>query len=127
MLDGTMQEQLRDYALLEFPLLLKYKSTRRNNSRMYLIVGIAPAFEASRKQEVVKEDNLLRTKKQIFSIEVGVGIDSYKPFFKLSPELRYSLSMQNVLTEDSNYYQRALKSLTPHTISFYLTFEGGAY
>ena len=127
MLDGTTQEQLRDYALLEIPMLLKYKSARRNNHRVYLLVGVVPAFEVSQEKDIVKKNNLLRTARQFFSIEVGVGLDIYNSFFKLAPEIRYSHSMQNVLIDDDNYYQRALKSLTPHTISLYLTFEGGAY
>src|SRR3989337_3960787 len=33
--------------IVEFPLLLKYKSERRGNIRLYMIGGVKPGFEAS--------------------------------------------------------------------------------
>lgn len=127
MTNGTTKTQRKDYGLLEFPVLLKYKSTRHQNTRLYLVAGISPGFEVSQKRDVVKEENLLKTATQQWSLDVGVGLDMYAAFFKFSPEIRYSHGLSNVWQEDDNFFQRPLKSLTPHTITFYISFEGGAY
>ena len=127
MLDGRIQEQLRDYTLLEIPLLFKYKSIRRGNRRLYLLAGYTPAFEASQKEDVVKENNLLTTTKRFNSLELGVGLDMYSPFFKFSPEVRYSWALGNVLDDGDSFFHKPLKSLSPRTVTIYFTFEGGAY
>ena len=51
-IDGTSLDHLVETTMVEFPLLLKYKSMRRGNVRMYMIGGIKPGIEASGKKEV---------------------------------------------------------------------------
>lgn len=46
------QDQLVETAIMEFPLLLKYKSVRRGNVRAYVVGGFTPSFELSGKNDV---------------------------------------------------------------------------
>ena len=127
MTDGSVREQLRDYTAMEIPLLLKYKSLRRGNTRLYIVTGYTVNFEASQSEDVVRENNLITTSKNFNSLELGVGIDVYAPFFKFAPEIRYAWGLSNVLDNGDSFYHKPLKSLTPRTVSLYFTFEGGAY
>ena len=42
--------------MVEFPILLKYKSERRGNIRMYMIGGVKPGIEASGKKDKTKAE-----------------------------------------------------------------------
>ena len=55
--DGTIFSDTRSATLLEFPLLIKYKSKRRGNHRMYMLGGLKPSLEigAKNKDEAGKD------------------------------------------------------------------------
>ena len=64
--------------MVEVPLLLKYKSERRGNIRMYMIGGVKPGIEASGKNEETRAE--LKIKGSNLSLEAGFGFDLYYPF-----------------------------------------------
>lgn len=107
---------------IELPLMLKYKSQRRKNSRMYMIGGLKPGIEAGAKKNELLPSNL-RTTSFDLCIDYGFGFDFYFALFKFSPEIRFSQGMLNLLNNDPNIYSSSLSKLTSHTISLYLNFE----
>ncbi|MDI9356685.1 MAG: porin family protein [Chitinophagaceae bacterium] len=121
---GGKYEALLEDVYIEIPLFLKYKSVRRKNSRMYIIGGITSMIAARGKQTKDPTTDRLQTKDFFLATEVGVGIDIYYPFFKFSPELRYSFGLNNILEGEENKFNRNLKQLTPHIITLYISFEG---
>ena len=125
---GETLEQLNDYTLLELSILLKYKSVRYRNTRVYLVAGITPGIEARIQRNEEEEDNrMIETESFFHAWEIGVGLDIYMSFFKFSPELRYSFGASNVLSSSESEFHTPLSSLVPHHVAFYLYFEGGAY
>lgn len=123
--DGTILEELRDPTWVELPLMFKYKSVRRGNTRMYLTGGINPSIKASGKGSKEDATERLLIKNANLSLEIGVGFDMYQPLFKFSPEIRYSYGLLNVLDPEPNSFSAGLKSVTTHNIAFFITFEGG--
>jgi hypothetical protein len=75
------------------PLFIKYSSERKYNYRPYLIAGGGFYANLSRDQS---RSIVLNTFD--FYTEFGVGCDLYFSFFKLSPELKFSLGSNNMLT-----------------------------
>lgn len=123
--DGKKIPQLNQstYSYLELPLLFKYKSVRRGNTRMYMIGGIKPAIEIGVKREELDPTEFMRTTTSDFSIEYGFGFDFYYPMFKFSPEIRFSHGLQDIKEQDSNRYSRSVNKLSTHTVTVYLNFE----
>lgn len=108
--------------MVELPLLLKYKSKRRTNYRMYMVGGVKPGIDlASRKNENPGEG--LRANKFDLALEYGIGIDIFYPFFKFAPELRFSHGLLNQHIADDNMYSRSLQRMTNHNVSLILFFE----
>ena len=120
-------EQLKYYSIkstyIDLPLLFKYKSSRLNNQRPYLIAG--PAFRVDI-SKTGKED-LVKVERGGFYLEGGVGWDTYLRFFKLSIELKASLGIGNKLNEPGlvprSYYSEAIKSLKSNVFTLSLHFE----
>ena len=110
------------FSFIELPLLLKYKSVRRKNSRMFVTAGIKPGFEVGAKKNEI-DPQLLRANSLDLAIEYGFGLDLYYPLFKFSPEIRFSHGFKNLAVNDDNPYANSLKSMTTHTVTFYLNFN----
>lgn len=104
----------------ELPLLLKYKSERRKNFRMYLVGGIKPSFEVTNKKG--EEMEHLNLEKVNLSVDFGVGVDIYYPMFKFSPEIRFSQGIVNMLAPTNSSYNKPLDILRTHMVSVFLIF-----
>jgi len=120
--NGFNSNQSTESVFIETPLLLKYKSQRRKNHRMYMVGGLKPCFEAGAKKKEKKKSEL-RTQNFDLTVEYGFGIDLYFQYFKFAPELRFSHGLSNLLINDPNHYSGSLSKLTTHTISLYFFFE----
>lgn len=121
--DNSKQEQLVETTMVEIPVLLKYKSTRRGNVRMYVIGGFVPAIEASGKNDVESNTANLSVKKANLSADAGLGFDFYFPLFKFSQEIRFSRGMVNILGDDPSVYKDPLRRINTNTISVYFIFQ----
>ncbi|HEY0655017.1 MAG TPA: outer membrane beta-barrel protein [Chryseosolibacter sp.] len=121
--DQPNQEERVETTMVELPLLLKFKSERRENLRMYMIGGIKPAIEASGKKDLKNVTSELEVTGGNLSLDVGFGLDIYYPLFKFSPELRFSRGMVNVLDNTTNIYGQPLQRVNTNTISLYLLFQ----
>lgn len=107
---------------VEFPLLIKYKSSRRQNHRFYMVGGIKAGIEVGAKKKERRE-NQLRVQTMDFSLEYGLGFDKYNEMFKFAPEIRFSLGLMNLLSKDPNVYANSLDRMSTFTILFTALFE----
>lgn len=121
--DERIDEQLIEATFVEIPVLLKYKSQRHKNFRVYFVGGVAPGFEVSGKKRKEQSDNRLITGDFNVNMEVGFGIDMYYPLFKFSPEIRFSKGLVNMLKEDQFGYSDGIQSLRMNVITLYLQFS----
>jgi|TARA_B110000263_G_scaffold247225_1_gene259687 hypothetical protein len=126
--DGSLFSDTRSATFLEFPLLIKYKSKRRSNHRMYMLGGLKPSLEIGAKNKDEAGKDILNVSSFDLSLEIGFGSDVFFQLFKLSPEVRYSRGLINLLknkTDNSNKYNIPIDKLVVHNISIFFTFEGG--
>jgi len=110
-------DQILESSFLEFPLLLKFKGMRLNNTRPYVIGGLNFRYDLAGKKEFDKDDpNIhLRLRRADLYYEAGAGIDFYLPEFKLSVEVKMSNGIGNVLYPEAHTggekYYNAISSL----------------
>lgn len=124
MLNGGQEQRLkRESTWVEFPFMLKYKSLRRGNTRMYAVAGFRAGFEANVRKKAVAKELQLPTKSSDFSIEYGVGFERFFEFFKFTPELHFSHGLVNVFEPNNTIYSKGIRSLNTHTVTLYLMFE----
>lgn len=114
--------------MMEFPVGIKLKSERRNNFRAYVLGGIkyATNISSSRKDDdeiLGAEFKFLKNNRDIISYEAGVGFDLYFEFFKLSPEIKISNSINSVLKRDNTPYANPIEKMYLRNFQFSLFFE----
>ncbi|MCB2196824.1 MAG: PorT family protein [Bacteroidetes bacterium] len=99
---NVVTEMLIESTYIDLPLTLKYKATRINNTRPYLIGGINVRNDMARNKEF-NEDEEIYIKLNPFDIyyELGFGIDFYLAYFKFSTEIKYSVGLLNVVSSDA--------------------------
>jgi hypothetical protein len=121
---GSIDKDLQtvEATFVELPLLVKFKSQRRNNFRMYVIGGVKPSLSTSNKNKDQRPDKL-RFNSYDFAIDYGLGCDIYFPLFKLSPEIRFSNGLANMKAKDNNLYANTIQNLRTNTITLMLNFE----
>ncbi len=109
-------------SVIELPLLIKYKSHRRLNSRLYMIGGLKPSFEVGAKKRQ-NRSNQLGTSVVNLALDYGIGFDSYQALFKFAPELRFSLGLTDMLKRQDNLLTESLKTVKPFNVSLSILFE----
>ena len=88
--DETENEQGVETTMVEFPILLKYKSVRRDNIRMYMVGGFKPGIEASGKKQIENTTSTLEVNQFNVNLEAGFGFDLYFPLFKFCKQNNFS-------------------------------------
>jgi hypothetical protein len=112
--------------IIDFPLLVKMRAQRMGNYRPYLLCGPAATIDLGRS----KDCNIL-LKQMDYGIEFGFGCDIYLTYFKLGPEFKMFLGMNNMLDTDrpdlegskQMKYTQALSKLTSRMFTLTFNFE----
>ena len=121
---GTGKKEVRESTWLEFPVLLKYKSKRRMNSRMYVVGGGSLGIETNVRRREVAGSSRLLTKNRDLTVEYGIGFEQFFEFFKFAPEIRFSHGLVNLFEPvQGNAANIGIQKLRTHTVTLYLTFE----
>jgi hypothetical protein len=114
----------RDLDYFELPILFKYKSERRKNSRMYMVAGGNFLVETNIRKGQTALIDKLPTKTADLCIEYGFGYEQFLEFGKFTGELRFSHGLKNLYQADATKpHTKGLNSLKSHTVSVYLYFE----
>lgn len=79
-------------AFVMLPVDLKFAAMRYRNARPYVVGGIMPAFDVTKKRS-----DFLKLKSADFYLSIGVGCDFYLPYFKLIPELKFCFGLTDVI------------------------------
>ncbi len=117
------RQESRESAWFELPVMIKYKSERRGNVRMYIFGGVRYALETN----PIKRRNgtQFNAKANDFSIEIGTGLEIFREYFKFAPELHFSHGLANLVNRSSatGTTMQGIDRLTTHTVTLYFLFE----
>jgi hypothetical protein len=110
---------------LDFPLQLRFKSEPIKDFRIYVITGMRYDYDLASNVKARKADDIIKLKTSDLAAEGGIGFMIYFPYFILSPELKVSRGVLNVLSQTPGLiYSRTIQSLYSRTITLTLNLEG---
>ena len=92
---GAEQKQNIKSTYITLPFDVKFASLRLRNARPYVVGGVMPAFDVSKKRS-----DLIQLTSSDCYITVGFGCDFYLPYFKLIPELKFCFGLSDILRHD---------------------------
>lgn len=109
--------------LLDFPLNLKIRSERLNNSSAYLLVGGKFSIDLA-SQEKTKNPDIVKLNSKDWSFEAGFGLDFYLEYFKLSTEIKFAAGFKDRLFHENTAWSSPIDKIATKTWLFSLNFEG---
>ncbi|MEI6507493.1 MAG: outer membrane beta-barrel protein [Bacteroidota bacterium] len=106
-------------------LLLKYKSARRKNTRLYVIAGLRGSYDLSSttKQNRSMAAPVVSLIPMTFGYEGGFGLDLYFEYFKFSPEVKICNTFGDAMYHDGYIYTESVARMAPQLVQFSLHFE----
>lgn len=112
-------------AYCDASLLLKYKSARRKNMRVYVIGG--PRFSYDFGSTIHRnrgiENPVVSLNPITYGYELGFGFDFYFEFFKFSTEIKNCQTYGNAMYKDGFIYTNYISSISPQLLQISLHFE----
>lgn len=124
---GATERQNIKSALVVIPVDIKFAAQRYRNARPYLVGGIMPAFDVTKKRS-----DFLKFKSTDMFLSVGFGCDFYLPYFKLNPEIKFCFGLTDVLEHkrpdlvdepDKLKFTESLKKATSQMVVLTFYFE----
>ena len=110
--------------LVSFPISFKFNSDRIDNFRTYLLFGVKADVDLSANSAARNQEGYIRLKKYNYGVEAGVGFNLFLRFFTLTPELKISYGLNNILDRDPNLkYSAVFENIQSRMIMFSLHFE----
>ncbi|WP_236972300.1 type IX secretion/gliding motility protein PorT/SprT [Membranihabitans marinus] len=114
-----------EYVYGELPFHIRYKSHPYKDMRVYVFAGAKYCFDISSKSRTQSEANELNISASDYALEGGIGFQFFFPYFILSPEIKISRGISNILInnipgQDAGLLQRALSQM----LTLSLHFEG---
>jgi hypothetical protein len=125
--NGERDQQNIKSTFVVMPIDLKFAAQRVRNARPYLVGGIMPAFDVSK-----KHSEYLKLNASDCYLTIGFGCDFYLPYFKLIPEVKFCFGLTDVLQHDRPdlddnpdkfKYTQSLSKATSQMVVFSFYFE----
>lgn len=125
--NDSIAHNQEDKAWFEIPVQLKYKSERRHNTRMFVFAGLKYGFETNvvNKRNSAALVNNFTTKTSDFSVEYGMGLELFREYFKVTPELHFSHGIKNMVNPGGNRssFLSYVDKLKTHSVTMYIVFQ----
>lgn len=123
-INGIVDNRIKT-TYITVPVCVRFKSEPVNDWRLFVIAGLKYDYNIDPQTRPTSEPNRITLRKDGLSMEYGIGLQYFFPYFIFSPELKYSHSLFNMLDPNQSDLNRsALKGLYPRSLVFTLNFEG---
>lgn len=114
---------------LDFPLLIKFRTNRINNFAAYIIGGGRFGFDMSSSEDVKNSsaslaDQIVKTSRADYGLEIGGGMDFFMEYFKFGVELKLGTGLKNMLIQENLKFSSPIESLRSKVWTLSFTFEG---
>jgi hypothetical protein len=116
---------LGEWTYLNIPVLMKFKLVRMKNLRPYFLCGINYQKFINVNQSIPTNPiiNMIELKDYEFNPEIGSGLNIYFKYFRLSPELRFSFGLFNLLRKNKSTNKGDISKINSRMISLNFKFD----
>ncbi|MCP4437785.1 MAG: PorT family protein [Aureispira sp.] len=122
---GETELKKLESVFLEFPIHVRYKSKPYKDIRVFVVGGVKYSMDLASNSKARKSENLLKISAHDLVGELGLGFQIFFPYFILSPEMKFSFGMLNILNRDENLiYSSSINKLFSRGFAISLHFEG---
>ena len=114
-----------EFVYADIPILVRYKSAPFRDKRAFVVAGMKYSYDVNGFSRSLGADDFVTVAPHDFSLEIGAGMQFFFPFFILSPEIKMSQGIGNVLRFNNTLNEsRVIDSLLTRTFTLSFHFEG---
>lgn len=123
--DQSKRQIEMENTYFEVPMLIKLKSIRHRNVRIYVIGGVNYRYDFASDIDTDRsfEKPIVALSPSTYSYDLGLGFDLYFEFFKFSPEIKLSSALNSYLARDKYIFSQSIGSLMPRLVQISFSFE----
>ncbi|MEM6630136.1 MAG: porin family protein [Bacteroidota bacterium] len=121
--NGVVEDRKVEATYFYLPLLLQFKSDYYNKGRFYLQTGGQFGLNFASNKKVRDDFRLLKINRQDVALVIAVGFTLYGEKIKLSPEISYSIGLNNIYEPEFTTHPDAIRSLRSQVLAFIINFE----
>lgn len=121
----TVQKKIES-TYVDFPLYMKFKSSRMTNTRLYVIAGLQYSIDLAsqaKKKQQSKDEIYVKLKRSDMSFHAGVGADFYLTYFKFAVEFKMGYGFQDLIVREGNLFSNSIERLTSKNMQISFLFE----
>ncbi len=123
-LEDTLVTKKVQGITLALPVQLKFTSDRIDNLKVFMMVGARVDYDLAANSGKKNTEDQITLQKLDYAAEAGIGFHIYFPVFVLTPELKISYGLKNVLTRnDVLKYANTIEKINSRSLTFSLTVE----
>jgi hypothetical protein len=125
--DEVEQTKHIESVLVQLPFQVRFKSEPFHDMRLFVLAGAKYTYDVASNAQIRKEqaNRIIRISPHDYSLEIGAGCQFFLPFFILSPEIKYSQGIGNILIYNGKLEQSTvLEKVLSRTFTISLHFEG---
>ena len=109
----------------EIPLHVRYKSAPYKDKRAFIVAGLNYSFDVASNSKTRQADNFIKISPHDFQLEAGFGMQFFFQYFILSPEIKFSQGITNILLFNDQIVEASvMEKLLSRTITLSFHFEG---
>lgn len=114
-----------EFVYADIPFLIRYKSAPFRDKRAFAIAGIKYSYDVNGFSRSSRSEDFISVVPHDFSLEVGAGMQFFFPYFILSPEIKMSQGIGNVLSFNRDINESSvIDKLLTRTFTLSFHFEG---
>lgn len=92
---GAKERQTLKSTFVVLPIDVKFAAVRYRNARPYVVGGVMPVFDVTKKRA-----DIFQLNSSDVYLTAGFGCDFYLPYFKFNPEIKFCFGLSDVLVHD---------------------------
>lgn len=109
----------------DMPMLIRYKSAPYKDKRAFIVAGLNYSFDVASNSTTRQADDFIKISPHDFQLQAGFGMQFFFQYFILSPEIKYSQGINNILLfNDQIVESSVIEKLLSRTITLSFHFEG---
>ena len=121
--NGAVEDRKIEATYLYLPLLLQFKSDYYNRGRFYVQGGTQFGLNFASNKKVRDDFRLLKINRQDVALVIALGFTLYGEKIKLSPEISYSIGLNNIYEPEFTTHPDAIQSLKSQVLALIINFE----
>jgi len=122
---GSVNRSKVESVFVDIPFQIRYKSAPYKDKRAFVTAGLKYAYDVQSNSKTRQANTQIKITPHDFQAEVGVGFQIFLPYIIVSPEIKFSQGINNILIYNDQLNEaKILEKVLSRAFTFSIHLEG---